>query len=143
MDATTEREQHRALAGVVGRRVEGASSSLTLFALALDAGAGLLAEARQVAEAPVVGIATPAASALPALAEAVCAVDWGWIVGSSIRRASLEGGQLRLELEPAGPLTVSAALWQGAPFLAFQPYRPAKTTGASEGPAEHPADSST
>jgi hypothetical protein len=136
MDATTEGEQNAALAALVGRRVEGASSSLTLFAVALDAGVGLLAEARQVGEAPVVGVTTPAASALPALAEAVCAVDWGWIVGSTIQRTGLEGGQLRLELDPAGPLTVSAALWQGAPFLAFQPYRPAITPGASEGPAD-------
>ena len=42
--------------------------------------------------------------------------------------ARLDAGQLRLHLEPAGPLTVSAAVWQGSPFLAFQPYRaPAPT----------------
>ena len=55
--------------------------------------------------------------------DAVCAVDWGWIVGSTIAAASLADGTLRLTLDPAGPLTVSAATWQGAPLLAFQPYR--------------------
>jgi hypothetical protein len=138
MARADQSEQGAALAQVVGRRVERASSSLTQFAVVLDAGAGLLAEASQVGEAPVVGVATPAASTLPALAEAVCAVDWGWIAGSTIRGASLEGGQLRLDLDPAGPLTVSAAIWQQAPFLAFQPYRPARTPGATEGLAEHP-----
>ena len=61
---------------------------------------------------------------LPALEEAGCAVDWSWIAGSLLRGARLAAGRLQLELDPAGPLTVSAALWQGRPFLAFQPYRP-------------------
>jgi hypothetical protein len=131
-------DPHAVLADVVGRRVESASSSLTLFAVELDGGAGLLAEARQIGEAAVVGVSAPPASALPALDEAVCAVDWGWIAGSAIRGASLQGGQLRLDLDPAGPLTVSAAIWQQAPFLAFQPYRPPRTAGSAEGLAEHP-----
>jgi hypothetical protein len=138
MARADQSEQNAVLAGLVGRRVESASSSLTLFAVALDGGAGLLAEAQQVGDAPVVGVSAPPASALPTLAEAVCAVDWSWIVGSTIRAASLEGGQLRLDLDPAGPLTVSAAIWQQAPFLAFQPYRPARTPGATEGLADHP-----
>ena len=138
MAQADQSDQSAALAGVLGRRVERASSSLTLFAVALDQGAGLLAEARQVGDAPVVGVSAPPASALPELDEAVCAVDWGWIAGSTIRGASLQGGQLRLDLDPAGPLTVSAAIWQQAPFLAFQPYRPPRTPGATEGLTEHP-----
>ena len=72
---------------------------------------------------PRVSVARLPASSLPQLEDAVCTVDWSWIVGSTVRAASLAEGRLRIELEPAGPLTVSAALWQGAPFLAFQPYR--------------------
>jgi hypothetical protein len=127
MQPTTEREQNAALAAVVGRRVAEASSSLTQFAVALDDGAGLLAEAQASGDLPAVSITMPPSSALPPLAEAVCAVDWSWIAGSTVRGATLEQGQLRLMLDPAGPLTLSAALWQGAPFLAFQPYRPAQT----------------
>lgn len=115
-----------ALAAVRGRRIVSASSSLTQFAVALDDGQGLLAEARRGADGPTVVVTPVPASALPALEEAVCAVDWGWIVGATVCDATLEGGRLRLDLDPAGPLTVSAALWQGAPFLAFQPYRPAR-----------------
>jgi hypothetical protein len=115
-----------ALAAVRGRRIVSASSSLTQFAVALDDGQGLLAEAGQGADGPTVVVTPVPASALPALEEAVCAVDWGWIVGATVRGVALEGGRLRLDLDPAGPLTVSAALWQGAPFLAFQPYRPAR-----------------
>jgi hypothetical protein len=124
----TEREQNALLARLRGARVETASSSLTQFAVALDGGRGLLAEAVEGAEAAAVVVSSPAADTLPPLAEAVCAVDWGWIVGSTVRGASLAAAQLRLELEPAGPLTISAAIWQGSPFLAFQPYRPAQPT---------------
>ena len=116
-------EGAEALAQAAGRRVVAASSSLTFLSLALDDGHGLLAEAKADGEAPRVGVARLPASSLPPLEDAVCTVDWSWIVGSTLRAASLAEGRLRFDLEPAGPLTVSAALWQGAPFLAFQPYR--------------------
>ena len=112
-----------ALSQVEGRRVEAATSSLTYFAVTLDGGQGLLAEARAGETAPVVTVATTPADALPTLGDAVCAVDWRWIVGSTIRGGSLADGRLRLDLDPAGPLTISAATWQDAPFLAFQPYK--------------------
>jgi hypothetical protein len=112
-----------ALARAQGRRVVAASSSLTFLSLALDDGHGLLAEAKTDGEAPRVGVARLPTDSLPRLEDAVCTVDWSWIVGSTLRAASLAEGRLRLELEPAGPLTVSAALWQGAPFLAFQPFK--------------------
>jgi len=112
-----------ALARAQGRRVVAASSSLTFLSLTLDDGHGLLAEAKTDGEAPLVGVARLPADSLPQLEDAVCTVDWSWIVGSTLHAAALAEGRLRLELEPAGPLTVSAALWQGAPFLAFQPYR--------------------
>jgi hypothetical protein len=111
-----------ALARIIGRQIASASSSLTVFAVALDDGSGLLVEARDAAS-PTVVVTTMDASALPAVADAVCAVDWGWIVGARIVAAELTERQLRFELEGVGPLTVSAANWQDAPFLAFQPYR--------------------
>ncbi|MBX5493556.1 MAG: hypothetical protein IRZ14_20605 [Chloroflexi bacterium] len=120
--------QHDAdLAPLVGRRVASAASSLDQFALAFDDGSGLLAQAHDTAAPRVIVEARPAAS-LPALAEAVCAVDWSWIVGARVQDARLVEGQLRLQLDPPGPLTISAALWQGRPFLAFQPYRPPPRT---------------
>ena len=119
MDESTD----AALSQLVGRRVEAATSSLTYFAVTLDGGRGLLAEARAGEEPPDVTVATVPAAALPTLGDAVCAVDWSWIVGSTIRGGSLADGRLRLDLDPAGPLTVSAATWQESPFLAFQPYK--------------------
>jgi hypothetical protein len=120
-------ERDAPLAAVVGRRIAQAASSLDQFALAFDDGSGLLARAVDGA-APRVAVEARPAAALPALAEAVCAVDWSWIVGARVQEARLVEGQLRLQLEPGGPLTVSAALWQGSPFLAFQPYRPPQPT---------------
>jgi hypothetical protein len=118
-----EFDPSEALAESIGRRVVGASSSLTFLSVELDDGHGLLAEARTDGATPTVGLVRMPASSLPRLEEAICTVDWSWIVDSTVRAATLAEGQLRLELEPAGPLTVSAALWQGSPFLAFQPYR--------------------
>ena len=128
MQWVPKHDPDEALAQAVDKRVASASSSLTFLSLELDDGHGLVAEARTEGDAPAVGVVRLPASELPRLEEAVCAVDWSWIVGSTVRRATLTNGQLRLELDPAGPLTVSAALWQGAPFLAFQPYRAPQTS---------------
>jgi hypothetical protein len=120
-------EGNEVLVAVAGRRIAQAASSLDQFALAFDDGSGLLVRAVD-GSAPRVAVEARPAAALPALAEAVCAVDWSWIVGARVGEARLVEGQLRLQLEPVGPLTVSAALWQGRPFLAFQPYRPPPPT---------------
>ncbi|HEY7068097.1 MAG TPA: hypothetical protein VII06_41990 [Chloroflexota bacterium] len=112
-----------ALAEVVGHRVIGATSSLNSFAVTLDGELGLLAEAQAGGEAPTVTARAVPAAALPTLGDAVCAVDWGWIVGATVRAATLGEGRLRLALDPGGPLIVSAATWQDTPFLAFQPYK--------------------
>src|SRR4051794_10643725 len=112
-----------ALAQAIGRRILSATSSLGYFAVTLDGGLGLLAEARPGGEAPTVSVAAVPAGALPTLGDAVCAVDWSWIVGATIRGGTLADGRLRLDLDPAGPLAVSAATWQDSPFLAFQPYK--------------------
>ncbi len=57
MDADGE----RALVGVVGRRIEAASSSLTQFAVALDGGLGLLAWAQAGADGATVAVSAPSA----------------------------------------------------------------------------------
>ncbi|SRR5581483_4115552 len=119
-------DPREALEPTVGRRVVDASSSLTFLSVALDDGHGLLAEAKPADEGAQVVVARLPVESLPRLEDAVCAVDWSWIVGSTVRATTLVDGRLRLELDPAGPLTVSAALWEGAPFLAFQPYRAPK-----------------
>ena len=126
MQWVPEFDAREALQGAIGRRVVGASSSLTFLAVELDDGHGLLAEAKPGGEAAQVAVVRLPTESLPTLEDAVCTVDWSWIVGSTVRAATLADGKLRLELEPAGPLAVSAALWQGAPFLAFQPYRAPK-----------------
>ncbi len=123
MQSAAEQGQDDVLAQVVGRRIEGATSSLTYFAVQLDQGKGLLAEAHGDENPPVVAVTAPPGQSLPTLGDAVCAVDWSWIVGSTIRAATLADDRLRLDLDPAGPLTVSAATWQDSPFLAFQPYK--------------------
>jgi hypothetical protein len=68
----------------------------------------------------------PAAD-LPKATEAVCSVDWNWIYSSSVKQISANAAVLRFELDSAGPLVVSSGVWQGKPFLSFQPYKsPAK-----------------
>ncbi len=119
-----QEEEQSALA-VVGRTVVGGDSSLTKFALRFDDATALLIEASGDPEAPGVSLSLVAESELPPLSEAVCSVDWHWIAGSRIEHARLGPGRLTLTLSPAGPLDVSALVWQGAPFLAFQPYKPA------------------
>src|SRR5262249_16896727 len=109
-------EGAEALTQATGRRGGAASSSPTFLSAARGDGAGLRAEGGPGGEARGVGVARLPASSLPQLEEAVGTVDWSWVVGSTVRAASLAEGRLRLDLEPAGPLTVSAALWQGAPF---------------------------
>lgn len=111
------------LDGILGTRVTRATSSLSAFALRLDNGRALLVEASGDAVAPYLGISTPSQSNLPEEKDAVCAVDWEWIYGSKISSVKLSEGALRLELEPAGPLTVAVHVWQGKPFLSFQPFK--------------------
>lgn len=52
-----------------------------------------------------------------------CAVDWGWLVNERI--ASVANGLDALTITFASGMVfeVRAALWQGKPFLAFNPFR--------------------
>lgn len=53
-----------------------------------------------------------------------CSVDWTWLKGERI--ASVENGLeiLTITFESGRIFTVRALLWQGKPFLAFDPVRP-------------------
>jgi|SRR5215470_7897844 len=111
------------LAELVGEQIRAAKSSLTCFAVAVGETGGLLVEAAGDSQAPRVSITLCQAQALPQLSEAVCTVDWSWIVGSTIRAVWLTSSQIHLDLDPVGPLDVSALVWNRAPFLAFRPFQ--------------------
>lgn len=114
------------LSAIVGKSIARGDSSLGAFAVALSGDVGLLLEAvdrngRPAIKASIVGV-----QELPRLSEAVCSVDWSWICNSTIKTVSVSDSAVRLLLEPVGPLTVAVAVWQGKPFLSFQPFKPAK-----------------
>ncbi len=51
-----------------------------------------------------------------------CAVDWTWLVGEEIAevRSSLE--TITFTFRSGRTLAVTARLWKGAPFVAFDPW---------------------
>ncbi|MCA9802268.1 MAG: hypothetical protein KC777_09790 [Cyanobacteria bacterium HKST-UBA02] len=110
----------------LGSRIEAAASSLENFAVRLSGDRGIIFEASGNQASFRVAWKIVDGDSLPDLHEAVCSVDWSWIAGSTIKAFHEVGPGIRLELDPAGPLTISTALWEGKPFLSFQPYRPAK-----------------
>ena len=120
---TAERQAHTALARAEGRKIKAASSSLNTFAIELDDGSAILATAKREDDNVMIAISSVDAASLPKLADAVCSVDWSWICGSILKKAGSDDQQLKLELDPAGPLSVSVSVWQGSPFLAFRPFK--------------------
>ncbi len=111
---------------VCGREIQSCESELTSFAIRFADGTGLLMTAAGDATSPQVSVSIVPSDSLPTTKDAVCSVDWGWIAGSTVTKAAASTGSVKLQLDPAGPLSVSALVYQGAPFLAFQPYKPAK-----------------
>jgi hypothetical protein len=107
---------------LIGRKIQSASSSLRCFTISLDDGRGLLINAVDAGDPLEADIVS--SDQLPQQNEAVCSVDWGWIVGSSIRNARVSADRLVLQLDPSGPLNVFTGVWQGSAYLAFQPYKP-------------------
>lgn len=104
-----------------GHKIEAAQSSLDCFFLKLESGLGLILrpnKATAIIEAEVVS-----ADKLPALNEAVCAVDWSWICQSSIELVKSNPNQVMFNLNPAGPLRVKSGVWQNKPYLFFEPYK--------------------
>lgn len=116
----------QAIDTVIGHRVKAAISSLENMSLEMDGGGGLLIKACENGGKPAVSIEHMPSEQLPRQPDAVCSVDWSWIQGSALDKAVVNDASVRLHLDPAGPLTVSVQFWQGKPFLAFQPYKPAK-----------------
>lgn len=121
-------EQTNAFENVLGAKVVAAFSSLTTFSCELDNGKGLMIEAVDGTMGGAgVRVSVVESGELPREMDAVCRVDWTWIYGSAVKRLATTAGAAKVELSEAGPLTISAQVWQGKPFLAFQPYRPAKS----------------
>lgn len=113
---------------ILDAKVVAACSSLTTFSCELSNGKGVVIEARDGATAGSASVKVDVvdAAALPREMDAVCRVDWSWICGSVIKALATTSGAVRFELSDAGPLSISAQVWQGKPFLAFQPYKAAK-----------------
>lgn len=108
---------------IVGRQVLRASSSLNLFALELSGDRALVLEAKMDGTDAVIEPSIVSAAEMPLSKEAVCAVDWSWIYGSTISQVAAGEEQVRITFVPQGPVTVSVAVWQGKPFLSFMPYK--------------------
>ena len=53
-----------------------------------------------------------------------CTVDWGWLRGLQIESAVNDLQHLRIRFADGQTLTIQAAMYQGKPFLAFDPYKP-------------------
>lgn len=111
---------------LISGSVKNASSSLRNFTVELGDGRGISIEAVEADGSPSVRLSVIPASQLPSLNEAVCSVDWSWIYESVIKAVSVSPSAVRLQLDPVGPIVISVGMWQGSPFLSFQPFRPAK-----------------
>jgi hypothetical protein len=107
---------------LVGKKITRATSSLKNFSIELAGESGLQMDA---VDGPRILARVVDNSALPVPTEAVCAVDWSWIYSSELKSIAVVGPAVRLQLDPAGSLVVTAGTWQGAAFLGFQPYKPA------------------
>lgn len=125
MTQGVQADRDEALKSIIGKKVQQAASELTVFAVKFDDESGVIFDAIQPAS-PTVAARVVDASELPNLAEAVCSVDWSWIYGCTIEEANAGSSFVRLKLSSAGPLTIGTGLWEGKPFLSFQPFRPAK-----------------
>lgn len=118
---TTEVED---LNKVVNRKISAASSSLTKLVIVFDDGEGLELEA--YGATPAISATIRPAQELQQQTEAVCQVDWSWIISSVIQSITVRPACVVFHLQPGGELSIDARLWQGAAFLSFMPWRPAK-----------------
>jgi hypothetical protein len=107
---------------IVGKTIVSACSSLTTFSCEFADGHGLMLQAME-GNAPWLAGSVISAQDLPKESDAVCKVDWSWIAGSRVAAADIDKSAASLKLDKAGPLKISVQVWQGKPFLAFQPYR--------------------
>jgi len=113
MDSTNK------LSSIIGDRIISANSSLKNFSIRLEK-TGVCLDA---VDGPGISVRLVGIEDLGSEKEAVCAVDWSWILQSTIKNVSVQGAAVKLELDPAGPVVIAASNWQGSPFLSFQPYK--------------------
>lgn len=106
-----------------GKKIVSASSSLQNFSVELEDGVGLRVDAIMDDDQPKLKLDVIPSADLPKQTEAVCSVDWNWIYSSAVKQVAANASVLRFELDAAGPLVVSSGVWQGKPFLSFQPYK--------------------
>ncbi len=52
-----------------------------------------------------------------------CTVDWSWLVGEQIREIRSSLDTITFTFESGRTLAVTARLWKGAPFVAFDPWK--------------------
>jgi len=52
-----------------------------------------------------------------------CAVDWSWLVGEEIAEVRSSLDTITFRFRSGQSFAVTARLWKGAPFVAFDPDR--------------------
>ena len=63
-------------------------------------------------------------------ADGGCAVDWSWLAGERVRSITSGLDSLVVTFESGLVFKVRALLWQGKPFLSFDPHAaPARAPG--------------
>lgn len=108
---------------LAGKEVKSAASNLTGFAVKFADGTGLLLEATGTPESAEIATRMMPADELPDIGDAICKVEWSWIVSSKIESIQSVKGSFKFNFAPAGPLTVQSQNWQGKLFLSFMPYQ--------------------
>lgn len=103
--------------------IAGAASSLTAFAVKFEDGTGLLIEASGTPDNPQIETKLMSADELPSIGDAICKIEWAWIVSSKVESVSSVTGSIKFNLVPAGALSVLAQVWKGSLFLSFLPYK--------------------
>jgi hypothetical protein len=111
------------LSQIVGSKVLRANSSLNQLAVELSGNKCLFLDVKIGPEGPSIEPSIVDAVNFPSDGDAVCKVDWSWISGGELTAIKPGVDQYRLILSPQGPITVSAGVWQGKPFLSFMPYK--------------------
>ena len=56
--------------------------------------------------------------------DAGCTVDWRWLQGLEVASVTSDLTHWRVRFTNGQTLTIQGALYQGKPFLAFDPYKP-------------------
>lgn len=52
-----------------------------------------------------------------------CAVDWSWLAGEEIAEVRSSLDTITFTFKSGQTFAVTARLWKGAPFVAFEPYQ--------------------